>query len=143
MEFEIVKNNVNARLPEYKTDFSAGADLYSVVDYELKPNEIAAIDTGISFNIPEGYEVQIRPRSGLALKYGITVLNSPGTIDEDYTGPIMVILINLSKTSFKINVGDRIAQIVISPYVQADFIEVENKKKTNRGENGFGSTGRN
>lgn len=135
--------SISGYIPEYKTKGSAGMDLkaYLTLPYQLEPGEIIAIPTGIYLELPEGYEAQIRPRSGLALKNGITVLNSPGTIDSDYRGEIKVILINLSGETFKIENGDRIAQMMISKYEKPDIEIIEEISNTNRGQMGFGSTG--
>ncbi len=130
-------------LPSYATPGSAGFDLRAAVEDKvvLEPGERALIPTGIILEIPEGYEGQVRPRSGLAVNKGVTVLNSPGTIDSDYRGEIKVILINLGKEKVEIKRGDRIAQLVISPVVKADIEEVEDLSETLRGSGGFGSTG--
>lgn len=130
-------------LPKYETSGSAGLDLMACIDENLiiKPQEFKLIPTGISIALEEGFEAQIRPRSGLALKNGITVLNSPGTIDSDYRGEICVILINHSKVDFVINRGMRIAQMIIAPYQQANLLEIEILTETKRGSAGFGSTG--
>jgi len=127
--------------PVYADNGSAGADLRSVIDYILKVGEIKLIPTGIKMAIPTGYEVQIRPRSGLALKYGITMPNSPGTIDCSYRGEIGVILQNLGNNDFEILSGDRIAQMVVSKYEVGNFIRVDKLSETTRGEGGFGHTG--
>ncbi|MDD4353498.1 MAG: dUTP diphosphatase [Candidatus Nanoarchaeia archaeon] len=140
MELKIKKLNSNAILPEYKTSQSAGMDLYSTEDAILKSGEIKLIPTGLSLEIENGYEAQIRPRSGLALK-GITVANSPGTIDSDYRGEIKIILINLSKEEFKVNMGDRVAQLILSKVEQAIIKETDELNSTQRGVGGFGSTG--
>lgn len=133
----------NLEMPSYETHKSAGMDLKACIDENIiiKPMERKLIKTGISIALPESFEAQVRPRSGLALKNGITVLNSPGTIDADYRGEIGVILINLGSEDFTIERGMRIAQMVISPIVQADLIEVEELDETKRGKGGFGSTG--
>ncbi len=130
-------------LPSYATPGSSGLDLRAAVEDKvvLEPGERALIPTGIILEIPEGYEGQVRPRSGLAINKGVTVLNSPGTIDSDYRGEIKVILINLGKEKVEIGRGDRIAQLVISPVVKADIEEVEDLSETLRGSGGFGSTG--
>ncbi len=130
-------------LPFYATEQAAGVDLSAAIDEEiiLKPLERKLIPTGIALALPQGYEAQVRPRSGLALKNGITVLNSPGTIDADYRGEICVILINLSNESFSITRGLRIAQMVVAPCMQASFDVVDILPETARGEGGFGSTG--
>ena len=133
----------NLELPSYETNKSAGMDLRACITENIiiKPMERKLIKTGIAISIPENYEVQIRPRSGLALKQGITVLNTPGTIDADYRGEIGVILINLGENDFIVERGMRIAQMVVNPIVQAELIEVEELDATQRGEGGFGSTG--
>lgn len=142
MKVKIV-NKSNHRLPEYATPLSAGMDLKANTSEPiiLKPLERQMIPTGISIQLPEGYEAQVRPRSGLAAKYGITVANAPGTVDADYTGEIKVILINLSNESFLINPGDRIAQMVIARYERVEWDEVAELNPTERGDGGFGSTG--
>tara|TARA_B100001245_G_C22781057_1_gene377154 strand:- start:5 stop:442 length:438 start_codon:yes stop_codon:yes gene_type:complete len=139
----IKKLNKNTNIPEYKTDGSSGMDLMANIEKPiiLHPGEKKLISTGITIAIPNEYEIQIRPRSGLAAKNGISVLNTPGTIDADYRGEIKVILINLSKQSFKINNNDRIAQMVLCPIVKAELEEVQELPKTIRGTGGFGSTG--
>ncbi len=130
-------------LPSYATDHSAGLDLRAAVDSPvvLKPLERSLVPTGFIFEIPEGYEGQVRPRSGLAVKRGITVLNSPGTIDADYRGEVKVILINLGQEDVVIERGERIAQLIIAPVSRVDLVEVEEVSATRRGEGGFGSTG--
>ena len=139
----IKKLNKNTNIPEYKTDGSSGMDLMANIEKPiiLHPGEKKLISTGITIAIPNECEIQIRPRSGLAAKNGISVLNTPGTIDADYRGEIKVILINLSKQSFKINNNDRIAQMVLCPIVKAELEEVQELPKTIRGTGGFGSTG--
>ncbi len=131
-------------IPEYKTAGAAGADVCALVDssVELNPGDKALIGTGLFFAIPDGYEIQVRPRSGLAAKNGVTVLNSPGTIDSDYRGELKVILINHGKEKFTVNKGDRIAQIVAAPVTRAAFSVVESLDQTERGSGGFGSTGK-
>ena len=130
-------------LPKYETSGSSGMDVsaYVQANIEIDPGNIAIIPTGIALSVPEGFEVQIRPRSGLAAKEKITVLNTPGTIDSDYRGEIKVILINLSHKKFKVEKGLRIAQMVICPIIKAQLEEVENLDYTKRGKGGFGSTG--
>lgn len=130
-------------LPKYETPFSAGVDLRANLDAPivLKPLERALVKTGLFIALPEGYEAQVRPRSGLAFKNGITVLNSPGTIDADYRGEIGVILVNLSQDEFTIQDGERIAQLVVAKHEQAEFTEVSELSETTRGAGGFGSTG--
>ena len=139
-----VQNQSNFDLPVYATKDSSGADLKAAIDSPiiLKPLERRIISTGLKMALPEGYEAQVRPRSGLAAKYGITVLNSPGTIDADYRGEIGVILVNLSNTSFKIQPGERIAQLVVSKFEQIDWLPMDELSNTKRGEGGFGSTGK-
>lgn len=131
-------------LPRYETEGAAGADIRAYLPdgpITLKPGEYRLIPTGISMEIPAGYEIQVRPRSGLAAKFGITVLNSPGTIDSDYRGEVKVNLINFGKSDYTINSGDRIAQLVISRALQADFQIADSLSESKRGEGGFGSTG--
>ena len=132
-----------AKLPEYKTRGAAGADVCAFVKEPLilKSGESGLVPTGLFFEIPEGYEIQVRPRSGLAFKNQVTVLNSPGTIDSDYRGELKVLLINLGKQDFKIENGDRIAQIVAAPVTRGLFTAVDSISETERGEGGFGSTG--
>lgn len=138
-----IKALKGAIVPEYKTAGAAGADIYSLLNEPVVIPHLgtAMIGTGLFFEIPEGYEVQIRPRSGLAAKNGVTVLNTPGTIDSDYRGEIKVILVNLGKEDFVVNSGDRIAQMVIAPVTQASFTLSEDLSETERGTGGFGSTG--
>lgn len=142
MKVKII-NKSNNPLPEYSTAQSAGMDLRAFIKEPviLGLFDRALIPTGLYIEMPEGYEAQVRPRSGLAIKHGITVLNSPGTIDADYTGEIRVILINLSNKSFTIEPSERIAQLVFNKCEQAEFVEVEELSKTERGEGGFGHTG--
>ena len=132
-----------AVIPEYKTSGAAGADLCALLDAPLtiSAGSYAMVPTGLFFEIPEGYEVQVRPRSGLAAKYGVTVLNTPGTIDSDYRGEIKIILINLGSSDFTINSGDRIAQMIVAPVTQASFSLTQSLSETERGTGGFGSTG--
>ena len=138
----IKKLHKNIILPEYKTDGSSGMDLMANVEQTVKilPGEKKIISTGIMVAIPEQYEIQIRPRSGLAAKNGISVLNTPGTIDSDYRGEIKIILINLGKDIFEINKNDRIAQMIVSPIIKVELKEVESLPETVRGKGGFGST---
>ena len=142
MTIKVINKSKHA-LPKYQTALSAGMDLYANIDkpITLKPLERTLVKTGLFISLPKGYEAQIRPRSGLAFKNGITVLNTPGTIDADYRGEIGVILVNLSSQDFTINDGDRIAQMVIAKHETAIWEEVENLDETNRGEGGFGSSG--
>ena len=143
MRVNIINKSNNA-LPAYETASSAGMDLRAFVDADvvLKPFERKLIPTGLYIELPDGYEAQIRPRSGLAIKSGITVLNSPGTIDADYRGEIKVILINLSQEDFTIKSGDRICQMVIAKHEKAEFVEVNEISETERGAGGFGHTGK-
>ena len=144
MEVKII-NKSNNPLPEYATLLSAGMDLRAFIAEPviLGVLDRALIPTGLYIEIPEGYEAQVRPRSGLAIKHGITVINSPGTIDADYRGEICVELVNISNTPFTVEPGERIAQLVFAKYEKADFIEVEELSETERGEGGFGHTGNN
>ena len=137
-----IVNRGHQQLPAYATPQSAGMDLRANLDgpVTLRPMERRLIPTGLHIALPEGYEV--RPRSGLALKHGLTVLNSPGTIDADYRGEIGVVLVNLSQDDFVVNDGERIAQLVISRYEQGELVEVEQLDETERGEGGYGHTGR-
>ena len=143
MKVKIVNNSRHA-LPEYQTPLSAGLDIRANLDESvtLRPLERAMIPTGLYVELPEGCEMQIRPRSGLAAKHGITVLNSPGTIDADYRGEIKVILVNLSNEPFTIESGERIAQMIVARYEQIEWQPVEELGTTERGAGGFGSTGK-
>ena len=143
MRVNIINKSNNA-LPAYETASSAGMDLRAFVDADvvLKPFERKLIPTGLYIELPDGYEAQIRPRSGFAIKSGITVLISPGTIDADYRGEIKVILINLSQDEFTIKSGDRICQMVIAKHEKAEFVEVNEISETERGAGGFGHTGK-
>ena len=138
-----VINKGSQPLPAYATTQSAGMDLRADIDspITLKPMERRLIPTGLYIALPKGYEAQVRPRSGLALKHGITVLNTPGTVDADYRGELMVLLINFSTEDFIINAGERIAQMVIARHEQAEFVEVEVLDETERGAGGYGHTG--
>ena len=138
-----VVNKSKHTLPHYSTISSAGMDLRANIDesISLKPLERTIVKTGIFMELPVGFEAQVRPRSGLAFKKGITVLNSPGTVDADYRGEVGVILVNLSAEEFVIEDGERIAQMVIAKHEQADWVEVETLDETERGAGGFGSTG--
>lgn len=142
MKIQVV-NKGHQPLPAYATMQSAGMDLRANIDEPivLKPLERRLIPTGLHIALPAGYEAQVRPRSGLALKKGITVLNSPGTVDADYRGEVGVLLINLSQEDFVVNDGERIAQMVIARHEQAEFVEVEVLDETERGEGGYGHTG--
>ncbi len=143
MKVKII-NKSHHPLPEYATSQSAGLDLraYITEPINLKPLERVMVGTGLSLELPDGYEAQIRPRSGLAAKHGITVLNSPGTIDADYRGEIKIILVNLSNEDFVINDGERICQMVIAPYTQVELVDAEKLSDTDRGQGGFGHTGK-
>ena len=143
MKVQIINKSHHA-LPAYATGLSAGMDLRANITEAivLKPLQRCLVPTGLSIALPEGYEAQVRPRSGLALKKGITVLNSPGTIDADYRGEIGVILVNLSDTDFVIEDGERIAQMVVARYEQVEWEAVETLSETERGEGGFGHSGR-
>jgi dUTP pyrophosphatase len=138
-----VINKSNNPLPKYQTEQSAGVDLCAFLssDLVLKPNDRKLIGTGLHIALPEGYEAQIRPRSGLAFKHGITIINSPGTIDADYRGELKIALINHSNVDFVIKNGDRIAQMVISKYEQISFTLNDSLDETERGEGGYGHTG--
>ena len=137
-------NNNSFDLPEYQTEGSVGMDLSAFIENDIliKPNERELIPTGIALSLPQNIEGQVRPRSGLSLKYGITVLNSPGTIDSDYRGEIKVILINHGNEDFLVKNDDRIAQLVFNEVVKVSFKEVNNLDQTSRDQKGFGSTGK-
>tara|TARA_Y200000002_G_C22583309_1_gene621831 strand:- start:54 stop:503 length:450 start_codon:yes stop_codon:yes gene_type:complete len=140
---KLVKDK-NFSFPSYQTDGSAGMDLSAFIkeDILIKPNERKLISTGIAISLPQNLEAQVRPRSGLAIKHGITVLNSPGTIDSDYRGEIKVILINHSQDDFIVKNKDRIAQVVFSKFTKVSLEETDNLDETSRGQKGFGSTGK-
>ena len=140
----VKKFDKNIKLPSYKTSGSSGMDLVAHIKNKItiNPSKIAMVPTGITVAIPKKYEIQIRPRSGLAAKKGISVLNTPGTIDSDYRGEIKIILINLSKKSFVVKSGDRVAQMILCPVSRAKLEEVKDLPKTLRGRGGFGSTGK-
>jgi dUTP pyrophosphatase len=141
---EIRKLRPDAVVPRYMSELAAGLDLTAAIDapVTIEPRQRVAIDTGLAFALPPGYEGQIRPRSGLALKHGISLVNSPGTLDADYRGALMVIVINHGSEPFVVKPGERIAQLVIAPVTQAELVEVEELSATTRGAGGFGSTGR-
>ena len=143
IKIQIKKLSTSVSIPKYETLGSSGMDIAAHIKNNIiiYPGEKALVPTGFSIAIPRGYEVQIRPRSGLAAKKSITVLNTPGTIDADYRGEIKVILINLGKEKFVVENGERIAQMVVCPVVQANLQEVEELSQTERGSSGFGSTG--
>jgi len=129
-------------LPRYASEDAVGLDVAAAEELILAPGERHAVATGFAIEIPRGYEVQVRPRSGLAMKYGITCLNTPGTIDSDYRGEVKVILVNLGHEPFEVRRGERIAQLIPAPVLRADFVEVGKLAETVRGSGGFGSTGR-
>ena len=143
LEIKRLDHGQDLPLPAYQSDLAAGLDLLAAVDDDLtlQPGNRALVPTGLAMSLPAGFEAQVRPRSGLAAKHGVTVLNTPGTIDADYRGEVKVILINLGDTAFEISRGDRIAQMVIAPVLQAEIEEVEILSETSRGTGGFGSTG--
>ncbi len=134
-------NGAGLSIPSYESAGAAGMDICAAESIVIRSGKRAAIATGFAFAIPEGYEIQVRPRSGLAYKNGMTVLNTPGTIDSDYRGEIKVILVNLGDEDFQVNKGDRIAQIIAAPVQRANLNEVDNLDDTERGSGGFGSTG--
>ena len=140
----VKKFDKNIKLPTYKTSGSSGMDLVAYIKNKIiiDPGKTVMIPTGIAVAIPRNYEIQIRPRSGLAAKKGISVLNTPGTVDSDYRGEIKIILINLSKKSFVVKSGDRVAQMILCPVAKGKLQEVKNLPKTVRGKGGFGSTGK-
>lgn len=140
---KVLPNGVSEWLPEYMSEAASGADLRAAIEGELtlKPLQRALIPTGIALSIPRGYEGQVRPRSGLAIKHGITLLNSPGTIDSDYRGEVKVILVNLGLEEFLLKRGERVAQLVIAEVEKAEFTEQADLDDTNRGAGGFGHTG--
>ena len=144
VKISVKKFDKNIKLPTYGTSGSSGMDLVAYIKNKItiKPGKTAMISTGIAVAIPKNYEIQIRPRSGLAAKKGISVLNTPGTVDSDYRGEIKIILINLSKESFVVKSGDRVAQMILCPVVKAKLKEVKNLPKTIRDKGGFGSTGK-
>ena len=141
IQLQWLHNGKDLPLPTYATDGAAGLDVVAAEDVTLAPGQRHAVATGFSIAIPEGYEVQVRPRSGLALKHGITCLNTPGTIDHDYRGEVKVILANLGSEPFQVRRGERIAQLVPAPVLKAAFQQVKELSETQRGTGGFGSTG--
>ncbi|MBP3192651.1 dUTP diphosphatase [Natronogracilivirga saccharolytica] len=143
--FKKLPHAESIELPDYATRDSAGMDVRAVVDepLTLKPGQRALVPTGFQMALPPGYEAQIRPRSGLALRHGITMLNTPGTIDADYRGEVSVLVVNLGQEPYEISRGDRIAQMVIAPVTRAEIVEAGELPETVRGEGGFGSTGSN
>ena len=143
VEVKITRCRSEARLPRYMTEQAAGMDLYAVLDGDvvLPPGRRVMVPTGIAIALPSGYEAQVRPRSGLAVKHGVTLVNSPGTIDADYRGEISVIIINHGETNFIISDGERIAQIIVAPVSRCRWNLVENLEESQRGSGGFGHTG--
>lgn len=144
IKFQRLAHNQELALPSYESEWAAGMDVRAAVDEPLilDPGDWHLVPTGFKMAIPAGYEVQVRPRSGLAARHGITLLNTPGTIDADYRGEVKIIVINLGKEAFTINRGERIAQFVIAPVIQAEIEVVDELDRTARGEGGFGSTGK-
>ena len=140
--FKRLPGNDDLPLPAYASAGAAGFDLRAAADLTIAPGALALVPTGFAVAVPEGFELQVRPRSGLAAKHGVTVLNSPGTVDSDYRGEVAVILVNLGPAVFTVSRGDRIAQAVIAAAPQAQLIEVTSLDETPRGSAGFGSTGR-
>ncbi|MCQ2838627.1 dUTP diphosphatase [Helicobacter pylori] len=141
MKIKIQKIHPNALIPKYQTEGSSGFDLHAVEEVTIKPHSVGLVKIGICLSLEAGYELQVRTRSGLALNHQVMVLNSPGTVDNDYRGEIKVILANLSDKDFKVQIGDRIAQGVVQKTYKAEFIECERLDETSRGSGGFGSTG--
>ncbi len=140
---QIKKLHPNAKVPKYMTELAAGMDVCALVEEDLviAPGQRVLVPTGLAFAIPRGYEIQVRPRSGLAIKHGISLVNSPGTIDADYRGEVLIIMINHSTDDFVVSSGDRIAQLVVAPVSQAVLQVVAELDETDRGEGGFGHTG--
>jgi len=141
MKIKILKLSDLAIFPRYEHSDDSGMDLFSIEDHEIFPGDTKLIRTGIAVELPQGAEAQIRPRSGLALKYSVTILNTPGTVDAGYRGEIGVILINHGKSNFRVETGMRVAQMVVAPVLHVEIEEVVELSKTARGEGGFGSTG--
>ena len=141
VKIKIKKIHPDAIIPKYAHKGDSGMDVYSVEEFELKTLERKLVKTGLSFEIPIGYEIQTRPKSGLAIKYGITIVNAPGTIDSCYRGELGIILMNTDKETYLIKKGEKIAQIVLQKVEEMEFIETENLDSTSRGDKGFGSTG--
>ena len=141
IEIKYIPLREGAHIPQKAHEDDAGFDLYASEDFLLKAHGFGCVPTAISIELPEGYEAQVRPRSGLAAKFGVTVLNAPGTIDAGYRGEVKVILINHGDTDFEISAGMRIAQLVVSPVLSARFIQADSLTETDRGEGGFGSSG--
>ncbi len=146
VEIKRVKGaDADIALPRYHSELASGMDVRAVVvdALTIAPGAIVMIETGLAVAVPPGYEIQVRPRSGLAIKHGVTVVNAPGTIDADYRGEIKIGLVNLGRESFTVNRGDRVAQLVLAPVVQAELFEVDDLSETARNDGGFGHTGRN
>jgi len=141
MELKVKKLCEEAKIPQYAHEGDSGMDLYSVEEATLEPGETKTVKTGLQISIPKGFEAQVRPKSGLASKFGVTVLNTPGTVDSGYRGEIMVILANLGKEAYKVEKGKKIAQVVIAKVEEADIKVVESLDETTRNKGGFGSTG--
>ena len=141
VKIKIKKIHPDAIIPKYAHKGDSGMDVYSVEEFELKTLERKLVKTGLSFEIPIGYEIQTRPKSGLAIKYGITIVNAPGTIDSCYRGELGIIIMNTDKETYLIKKGEKIAQIVLQKVEEMEFIETENLDSTSRGDKGFGSTG--
>lgn len=143
IQIKVLPEAEGLSLPQYETAHAAGMDLRAAIvdDVVLEPGEVALVTTGLQIALPEGYEAQVRPRSGLAIKKGITVVNAPGTIDADYRGTVQVGLVNLSREAFTIRRGDRIAQMIVAPVSRAEWAVVEELEETQRGDGGFGHTG--
>ncbi|EAU42926.1 deoxyuridine 5'-triphosphate nucleotidohydrolase (dut) [Fulvimarina pelagi HTCC2506] len=143
LAFKRLPHGTGIEPPRYESKGAAGADIRAAIDEELvlQPGERALVPSGFSFAVPQDYEMQIRPRSGLAALHGVTVLNTPGTVDSDYRGEVKIILINLGAEAFRLQRGDRIAQAVVAPVTRASYVEVADLEATVRGEGGFGSTG--
>lgn len=142
MKLGIKRLSDSAIIPKYQTSGSAGFDLHADNNYVFKPGETHLISTGLAFEIPQGYELQIRPRSGLSAKTGLRVVNAPGTVDSDYTGEVKIIMSNVGNLMEIIDKGDRVAQAVLAPVIQAEIVEIDNINQTERGSAGFGSTGK-
>lgn len=140
MKVQFKKLHQDAKIPQYMTNGAAGFDLSALYDYLIYPGEVSTVSTGLSIAVEKGYELQIRSRSGLAAKFSVAVLNAPGTIDSDYRGEVKILLYNHSGTAFKVNKGERIAQGIVSPVIQAEIVEVDELDNTERGSGGFGST---
>ena len=142
VKIKIKKIHPDAIIPKYAHKGDSGMDVYSIEEFKLKTLERKLVKTGLSFEIPIGYEIQTRPKSGLAIKYGITIVNAPGTIDSCYRGELGIILMNTDKENYSVKKGEKIAQIVLQKVEEIEFIKTENLNSTSRGENGFGSTGK-